>query len=333
VRRELLKDRQRVWRLRVSQHDRRIATQTVQPRASERRAADQAAQFIVRHRRDRPRIDHAARRPWQVRRLVSCRGLAVPRANILADVASEQPLPHFAPQVVRDRAAQLDRQVTDAPPAVELVWPDECVGRAGVEAASTRAAVVGGVRLVVIQFEVGEQRAQKDPTAQPLVDEHGVLADPTDAGQSREVALEQRCRVDDGSRTTAGRCIVQEIAEPPQSVPHHRVVVVAPGVARDAPVERTGRLWVSRAIVHGDHDNAAYAVKHVTRMFSRGDMAIHVTHLACEPAMEPIAEVRHALWRHRRRHAHEFEPQLAGLHLQSFGRRHGREWRFNHQGR
>ena len=46
--------------------------------------------------------------------------------------------------------------------AVEHVWLDERAGGAGVEAGAAGAAMVGGMRLVVCQFDVGETALPKN---------------------------------------------------------------------------------------------------------------------------------------------------------------------------
>src|SRR5207245_8452208 len=87
---------------------------------------------------ERPR---GARR--RERRLARPRGLPVPGAHVLAHVAPEHPLPDRFPELLGNIAAVLDREVRDAPSRVEGVWPDERLGRAGVEARRARAASVG----------------------------------------------------------------------------------------------------------------------------------------------------------------------------------------------
>ena len=42
------------------------------------------------------------------------------------------------------------------------------------------------------QFEIGQDRGEEEETPAAGVDEHGVLADPPEAGAAREVTLQER---------------------------------------------------------------------------------------------------------------------------------------------
>ena len=68
----------------------------------------------------------------------------VPGADLLADVAAEDPVPHQLARRLRGSApAVLDRPVADAAVAVEAVGLGEGAGRAGVQAAGAAPAEVG----------------------------------------------------------------------------------------------------------------------------------------------------------------------------------------------
>ncbi len=85
--------------------------------------------------------------------LASGRGLAVPGADVLADVAAEDPAVESIGERLADRTLVLDRPVADAPPRVELVGTDEGVRRAGVEASGAGPAVAASVRLVGLKLD------------------------------------------------------------------------------------------------------------------------------------------------------------------------------------
>src|ERR1043165_5786420 len=56
----------------------------------------------------------------------------IPRAHILTNVTTKQPLPYPAAQIRRYRFAELDRQIADAPPRVEHIGIDKGTRRARV---------------------------------------------------------------------------------------------------------------------------------------------------------------------------------------------------------
>ena len=73
------------------------------------------------------------------------------------------------------------------------------VGGAGVDAARAGAAAVGSGQ-VRAQFQRSENHAEKQPRAQLLVDDAGILADPADAGIFRGHALDDGAGVDVAAR-------------------------------------------------------------------------------------------------------------------------------------
>ena len=89
----------------------------------------------------------------------------IPRANILADVAAEEPIANARAQIGGNRVAKLDRQIADAARGIEDVGLRKRIRGTGIEARPARAAMIGLVRRVVIQFDIGQQRRQEEPTA------------------------------------------------------------------------------------------------------------------------------------------------------------------------
>src|SRR5438105_2859570 len=76
----------------------------------------------------------------------------VPRANVLADVAAEEPVAEGCAEFARDGAAELNREIADAARGVENVGLRESLRRTGVEAGAAGAAVVGGEGFVGLKF-------------------------------------------------------------------------------------------------------------------------------------------------------------------------------------
>ena len=86
-------------------------------------------------------------------------GELVPRADGQAVVASVDSVSHLRPERPIDRPLVLDREVGDAAPCIQPVGRRESLGRADVEAGAAMVAL----RLIVRQFQIGEQRAEEQP--------------------------------------------------------------------------------------------------------------------------------------------------------------------------
>src|ERR1035438_6268906 len=88
-------------------------------------------------------------RAGRKRQLFSERRAAVPWTNLLADVASENVRPHPLAMLLRDRAAQLNREVRNAAPRIERpsvaiagAVRHKCLRRTGVDATGARPAAI-----------------------------------------------------------------------------------------------------------------------------------------------------------------------------------------------
>lgn len=136
-----------------------------------------------------------ARRANFETRLGRDRRFAVVGADLLADVAAEDPVAHAWLQVGRNVAAMLDGEVRNAARGVHPVGVGEGVRGTGVEAAGAGAAVVG-LRRVWGEVEGGKYLAEEKAGAEVLVQDERVLADPADSGGGGEFAL------DDGEVST-----------------------------------------------------------------------------------------------------------------------------------
>lgn len=116
-------------------------------------------------------------------RFVVGRGLAVPGTDLLADVASEEAVAEEWGKCGVLVTAEFDGLVGDTPPCVDDAGGDDGAGRTGVDAAGAGAAAVGnlchGFRG---NFRIDDQFPDKKVAAVTGVDEHAVLADPTESG-------------------------------------------------------------------------------------------------------------------------------------------------------
>ena len=95
--------------------------------------------------------------------------MLIPRANVLANVAAKNPVADILPKLLGDSATQLNSEVADASRRVQHVRLRERVGGTCVQASRTCAAVIQLKSFVVFQFQIGEQRREKE-TNYPLSD-------------------------------------------------------------------------------------------------------------------------------------------------------------------
>ncbi len=150
----------------------------------------------------------SARRHRVLRRLrhkcgfVGCRDASIPGTHLLADIAAENPISDTRSQFRRDRTTLFDGQIADAARRVQNIGFDERGGRTGIQARSTRAAVISLLGGVVVEFLVSEQSGQEEPASQLPVEQQGVLADPAQPGQLCELPFQQRRGIDHAAHTS-----------------------------------------------------------------------------------------------------------------------------------
>src|SRR5207249_2940257 len=109
-----------------------------------------------------------------------------------------------ASQLFGHAALQLNGQVANAAARVEHSRLGEGLRGAGLQAGRAGAAVAACVRRVRFQFNIEQQGPEKEETSYSLVQKHRILAEPAEASAAREVAFEQRRRVDDATTAAIG---------------------------------------------------------------------------------------------------------------------------------
>lgn len=209
----------------VTQDDKGIAAQAPPAGAGEGGLAETGRERFWRKVEEEPGVERGR---WQVgleTGIGGVGGAAVPGADLLADIAAEEPVAHSVAQLHRGEFARFDGEVRDAPAGVEHVRGREGVGGTGVEAAGAGAAVAGGVRGVVVQFDIDQHGRQKQPTAEAFVDQQGVFAKPSESRGLGEVALENRGGIDDAASLRMGNEVGYLTHELAQSAADHLVVV------------------------------------------------------------------------------------------------------------
>src|SRR5688572_26065018 len=191
---------QRTDRVRISgvgDGDRKIPAQPPHAGTLHRATPQQRAQLIIGplpQIEQRGCIETVTRKP---RGILAATGgwREVPGADFLADVAAIGVRTNRRPVLDRDRTLQLDREVRQAAPGVEDIRPDERPCRARFDAQGALAALIER-RPVRRKGKVADDLGEEQPGAMLLVDQAGVLADPSQAGILREDALLHRTGID-----------------------------------------------------------------------------------------------------------------------------------------
>src|SRR5262249_2539422 len=113
--------------------------------------------------------------------------VAIPGADLLADVAAEDPVLERGPERGWDGAAVLDREVGEAAPRVHGVSLERARGARG-QAARARAAGVGREGNGR-ERQVSEELRKKEVRAGHAMEQEGVAADPAEPGTHRPFTL------------------------------------------------------------------------------------------------------------------------------------------------
>ncbi len=135
----------------------------------------------------------------------------------------------------------LNGPVTDAATGVELVRRHERPGRTGIQAASACPAVVGSKRLIGFERDVDEERPKQGEAAKSAIDQHRVLADPSQTGQPGKVAFEQRRGVGQGAAVGFGSGDAEPGEKGVEPPPEQIVIIGASGVPGHFPLSRSRR--------------------------------------------------------------------------------------------
>src|SRR5262249_49778147 len=122
-------------------------------------------------------------------RILSEGRLAIPRTNILADIAPENPVAHTNAEIARYRTSQFNGQVTNAAPGVKLARARKCIRGAGVQTSCTGTTVLPVKRLIRLQLDIEQEGAKEKKGAQARMDQHGVLSEPSQARPAGKVTL------------------------------------------------------------------------------------------------------------------------------------------------
>ena len=164
--------------------------------------------------------------------------LAVDRANILANVAPENPIPHQWTQLPRDRPPVFDRQIRNTTGIVHHIRGDNRPGGAIVNAADAGAAGLFQ-RRIRRQRQIGNHLPQKHPRPVTRRQDISILAEPADARPVSRRPVQHRPIIHIPPRRHP---FPQLPLQPPHELPHpplHRPVIIPhPGIPRHPPRRR-----------------------------------------------------------------------------------------------
>src|SRR6476469_4048198 len=115
--------------------------------------------------------------------------------------------------------------------------------RAGCDAAVARSTAVLN-SFIRRQFKRGQNFRQKKPRPEPLIDKHGALAVPANAGLRGIIPLEHRPGIDVSFLLSIK--VAKKLVDPVQLCPDYIMVIVSPGVTRDPACSFCSRGSVGR---------------------------------------------------------------------------------------
>ena len=170
------------------------------------------------------------RRPAGV---VCRRRRTIPRAHLLADVASENMIADGAAMFRWNRSAIFDGEVRNALGRVEHMRLDKRAGRARLDAQRAGSALIER-RSIGFERKAADNFRQQEPRPRVLINDAGVLADPSEACILRVYPLLHRAGVDVCACVERlGVLRAHPLEERLHAFGEHLVIIVARRIARD----------------------------------------------------------------------------------------------------
>jgi hypothetical protein len=246
-----------------------------------RSKADQAPQCRARGPRTRSEL-------WR-----ALLGGGVVWADLLTNIAAEDPIPDEGAEVAGNRTAVFDRQVCDTATCVEGVGVDECSCGACRQACSALTAARLDARLR-LAFDIHEKLSEYKIAACTWCDEERILGDEADPRSLRRLAFEERSGVDtweicnlaaERRRDTAAERVEFGLQD--------HVIVVSARVSRDHSARAAGKsirrdlTWIGVVVRERDRHHRARPIKELSRIASLCTLRDEIGHLAREAAIDP----------------------------------------------
>ena len=125
-------------------------------------------------------------------------GKAIPRAHVLADVTAKHPILHLPGKFLGYRFFELNGEVANAAATIHHVGFRDGIGGAGIHAAGTSTAIVGG-GTIGLQLQIDDELGQEEKAATLAVEQEAVFTNLAIARPLRPRALQYGCRIYKGA--------------------------------------------------------------------------------------------------------------------------------------
>src|SRR5262249_45337574 len=119
----------------------------------------------------------------------------VPWTDVLTDVTTKKMMTDTFAICFGNFTPKFDGRVRDALPAVQNIGLDDRLRRTCIDASSTRTTAIRH-REVDIDFEIGQDTAEEQPGTGFLINDAGILSEPSNAGIFGINAFQKRTCVD-----------------------------------------------------------------------------------------------------------------------------------------
>ncbi len=147
------------------------------------------------------------------------------------------------------------------------------------------------MRFVSNELDIYQQRSQEREASQPAVDEHGVLADPAQAGQAGEITLQERRGVDHGPAANLGTFATQPGQQGFKLVPENAVIIEPTSVTSDFPLSGARWLGYGLTVNQAGHHHRANAFEKTIGVRADLFMFLEVTHAGPMSGLEPVLKL------------------------------------------
>jgi hypothetical protein len=177
----------------------------------------------------------------------------IPRADILAVVASEDSATYSWPELSRDETSQFNGEIRNAKTTVHDMGSNDGVGRTGRDAPVAGAAVVP-FATVWGKLDRYQDLAEKKPRAPLPGNEIRMFPEPSKTGCGRVALFQKRTRIDVGSRfaSTPLSNLSCQLAE---LFLYYSMVILAARVGGDDAFFRANRFQRALVIVQSAADH------------------------------------------------------------------------------
>lgn len=160
------------------------------------------------------------------------RRFLIPGANILADIATQKPIPHlFTQRLIRRKDTPcFQGEVTDAKPGIESMGGHQGTSWTSLQASGASSAMVCGKGVIGGKGIRGEKARQKEMTSPLGINQEGIFSNPAQSCPTGKIPFQKGCRIDDPTGAHLGPPGVTPVRQFTQSSFEKFVVILAPGI-------------------------------------------------------------------------------------------------------